>query len=324
MEFWSDARYSMYDSDFSWWFMGNPVITVSGFVAFWLQGTVIYVLLFWLHEKRVNWLTGLALLAALPLLIALRYGIQEVLTDVLFGVTNYHQKVSFLYYFFDNVYYTFLFGSFSVFYFYLRLSRHKQRLEAEAELQRKKAELDYLKSQVNPHFLFNNLNSIYSLVHARSDKALPALEHLSELLRYGLYEKAPLVSMEKEWEMLGHYISLQRLRHDHPLPLQMTLGPEARDAIIPPLSLIPLVENAFKHGLCKTEEHPIRIEIEKKGNLVLIEIANSRADKQKDHEGGVGLENVKRRLQLLFPERHTFEIIENKETFTVRMTVPAP
>jgi len=319
LQFSSDIRLSVFDSEIQWWYNSNPIILVSGFLAFYLQALIVYFILLNFYEKRGLLITGLILIVALPLLIFLRFGIQEILTDILFGVRNYNPETLMSYYFLDNVYFTFLFSSFSLFYFFHHYGTHKQQLQAELALLNKKSELEFLKSQVNPHFLFNNLNSIYSLVYAQSNKALLAIEHLSELLRYGLYENEELVSLEKELEILDRYIALQQLRCDYPINIKMKIDESARQFQILPLSLTSILENAFKHGIYRETDEELIISVDKKLNGLNIMVSNSFQLNENNNSGGLGLDNLRRRLQLIFPNNHNLTVCRVENRYIVNL-----
>ncbi len=315
LQFGSDIRFSVFEPEIKWWFNANPIIVISGFIAFYLQAIIVYFILFKVYEKRGLLLTLIILVVGLPLLISMRFGIQEVLTDLVFGVRNYNPETLLSFYFLDNIYFTIIFTSFSVFYFFHRYGHHKHQLQLELAHINKKSELEFLKSQVNPHFLFNNLNSIYSLVNTQSNKnALLAIEHLSELLRYGLYENAELVPLERELEMMNRYIALQQLRHDYQLNIKMNISVNLELFPVLPLSLTSILENAFKHGTYRHIDEELLISIENMESDLKISVSNTILHTEKRNSGGLGLDNLKRRLQLILPDKHELSIerVENR------------
>jgi len=320
LQFGSDIRYSVFETELQWWFNSNPIIVISGFLAFYLQALIVYFILFHGYEKRGLLLISLILIAALPFLISMRFGIQEVITDAFFGIRNYNPETSLSYYFLDNIYFTFLFSSFSVFYFFHRYSKHKHQMQLELAFLNNKSELEFLKSQVNPHFLFNNLNSIYSLVNTQSNKkALLAIEHLSELLRYGLYENAELVPLRKELEMMNRYIALQQLRHDYPINIKIKIDENLERFKVIPLSITSILENAFKHGVYRLPDEELVISLESKfGNLNIL-VSNATESIEHNDSKGLGLENLKRRLQLIFPDKHELSITRVENRYIVNL-----
>jgi LytS/YehU family sensor histidine kinase len=195
----------------------------------------------------------------------------------------------------------------------------------QVEKEKLSLELNSLKTQINPHFLFNSLNSIYSQALAKSDQTSETVLELSNLLRYMLYEveedKVPLV---KEVEMLENYIELQKLRLEAGSKVGFTIEGDLDRVVIAPLLLFPLVENAFKHGMKDNSEQAF-IEIKLKVDTAIsFSIKNKLGqidDMEKGKYGGIGLENVKRRLELIYPKSHEFEIIKTKSEFQVNLAL---
>jgi hypothetical protein len=198
-----------------------------------------------------------------------------------------------------------------------------ERLEKEHA----RAELETLKSQVNPHFLFNGLNSLYSLILENSDKAPVYLLKLSEFLRYLLYETStPSVSLEKELKMMEDYTDLQRLRAAGTARISWTVSGDPDKLQTAPLLLLPLIENCFKHGIKGVVDNAwadIRVEI--KSDRMEFTARNNRGHSDTVNPGerkGIGLQNLQRRLDLLFPGNHTFRKEETANEFIVGLIVP--
>jgi hypothetical protein len=190
-------------------------------------------------------------------------------------------------------------------------SQRIEELQQEREVETMKAELQFLRWQISPHFLFNALNNMVALARKKSDDLEPMLIHLSGLMRYMIYETdSAKVSLQKECEYLQSYIRLQSIRYSN-----VTLGihldvPENRTLRIEPMLLIPFVENAFKHGIDGVENPVIRVQLSVQGNAVRLEVANkyvAGAHYNKDDAHGVGLANVQRRLNLLYADRYSLE-----------------
>jgi len=199
--------------------------------------------------------------------------------------------------------------------------RHKQDLENEKLI----SELGFLKSQINPHFLFNTLNNICSLARKKSDETENALIKLSEIMRYMIDEsKEDKVLLSKEIEYLNNYIELQRLRLSGKVKIEFTITGDPTTKMIDPLLLIPFVENAFKHGISYREEPLISISLKIHDSGLDFHIENtvfrSNGDRLPD-EPGIGLRNVRRRLDLLYPEKHDLRITEDGEKFRVDLTI---
>ncbi len=188
-----------------------------------------------------------------------------------------------------------------------------EREKSDLEKQSLTAELAFLKSQINPHFLFNSLNNIYSLAYQKSDATPDAILKLSEIMRYMLYESNDnRVSLEKEITYLKSYIELQKLRFRGNVHVTLEVEGQINNQQILPLILISFVENAFKHGLATDEKWPIYINISVFEDKLLFTIKNRKSNLNKDQTGGIGMVNVKRRLDLSYPGNYKLTI-ENKE-----------
>lgn len=180
----------------------------------------------------------------------------------------------------------------------------------ELEKSRAEAELQNLKSQLNPHFLFNTLNNIYSLIAFSPERAQEAVHDLSRLLRYVLYESSqPFVPLEKELDFIRNYVELMRIRLPENVELKTEISSVNPDAQIAPLLFISLIENAFKHGVSNNKPSYIHLNIHQNGDLIVCCLRNSYfpKDAAQDKSGsGIGLRNLKKRLALLYPNRHIF------------------
>ncbi len=192
-----------------------------------------------------------------------------------------------------------------------------ERVNRHLETEKKDMELQFLKSQLNPHFLFNSLNNIYSLAYQKSDKTADAVLKLSEIMRYMIYESNDgWVSLSKEIEYLQSYIELQKLRFKDGAAVEFTLNGEIDGQKIVPLILISFVENAFKHGVANDPNDPIKINIIANQKILHFSITNRKHNHNKDEMGGVGLSNVERRLQLLYPGRYKLNIVNSTTHYT--------
>lgn len=206
-----------------------------------------------------------------------------------------------------------------------RFANRKEREATEFRSEKLEAELKFLKSQINPHFLFNALNNIYALTVIKSDQAPDNLLKLSGMLRYMLYDcKADRVPLGKEIEYLHHFIDLNLLKDSRGLNVQVQLD-ESRPALsIAPMLLIPFVENAFKHSKIEDRANGwIRIHLETTTNQIRFTVENSVPESAhvKDQVGGIGLKNVRRQLELLYPEHHELTIETEADTFRVSLVL---
>jgi hypothetical protein len=191
-------------------------------------------------------------------------------------------------------------------YNYIKLKNAAKQLRIEKQ----EAELNYLKSQTNPHFLFNTLNNIYSLARDKSDLAPESILRLSKILRFMLYEtSSEFISVDKEIKIIEDYIALEKLRYDDSLKIDFTHTADDYNRLIPPLLLIPLVENAFKHGISETRSRPfINLELSVHHQQLLFSVKNS-ADNSLDQENvkeNIGLSNLRRQLELLYIDYNLF------------------
>ena len=198
----------------------------------------------------------------------------------------------------------------------------QDKARQEEKQERLQSELSFLRSQISPHFIFNILNSIVYLIRSGSALAEPVTIKLSELMRYMLYESSDtLISLEKEIAYLKNYIELQKLRFEEDVKIRTQIAGEAGTHIIEPMLMIPFVENAFKHGVGLVENPEIDIDLKIKGNELTFVIRNkisSESQESKDSSSGIGLQNVRRRLELLYPDNHRLDILQN-EWFEIRL-----
>lgn len=199
------------------------------------------------------------------------------------------------------------------------------RIRRELEKQNLISELAFLKSQINPHFLFNTLNNIHTLAYKKADGAPEAIMKLSELMRYMIYESdMQFVPLAKEIQHLHSFIDLQELRFKTKGIVKLEVSGDASQRSMAPLLLLPFIENAFKHGHQLNREGAITARLSIGKNLVYEvenEVPNPDRQLEKDKEGGIGLENIKRRLTLIYPGRHTFKVDESSSHFKVSLSI---
>jgi two-component system LytT family sensor kinase len=197
-----------------------------------------------------------------------------------------------------------------------------ERIQRDLENQRLTAELAFLKSQINPHFLFNSLNSIYSLAYQKSDTTPEAILKLSEIMRYMLYESNDnRVDLAKELQYLQNYIDLQKIRFGNKAFVDFKITGEVGDQKIVPLLLIAFIENAFKHGVANDPSSPICMRVNLDGKRLHFYMENKKHTLNRDQEGGIGLNNVKRRLDLLYPGKYSLNIQDEDQTYTCELSL---
>ncbi|MDX8338973.1 histidine kinase [Draconibacterium sp. IB214405] len=201
-----------------------------------------------------------------------------------------------------------------------------EKRQKELEKEKLNSELAFLKNQVSPHFFFNTLNNIYSMVAINTDDAQAAILKLSKLMRYLLYESEhgeTLLSAEVEF--MRHYIALMQLRVSQKVDIQIDLPNNQNDLKIPPLLFIPFIENAFKHGISYRDKSFIKVEMKTVENKVYFtcenSIAKEKAEKRDENHSGIGLENVKKRLNLLFAGKYDLNIDASPEVFSVNLEI---
>ena len=201
------------------------------------------------------------------------------------------------------------------------LRQEKERQEERQE--RLQSELSFLRSQISPHFIFNILNSMVYLIRSQSQLAEPVTMKLSELMRYMLYESDEgQVPLEREISYLNNYVELQKIRFEDAVDIRLNIQGNPGAAAIEPMILIPFVENAFKHGIGLVRQPVIDISLKINGSYLLFLVKNKitpEAAEERDNSSGIGLRNVKRRLELLYPEKHLLNIEAKEEWFKVQL-----
>jgi two-component system, LytTR family, sensor kinase len=226
------------------------------------------------------------------------------------------------------------FYNFSIALFYmafavaLQLSKEwffqRERLR-QMEVEKLNTELEYLKSQINPHFLFNSLNTIFFQIDKSNQHARDTLTKFSDMLRFQLYEcNGHAISLEREVSYLRNYVDLQRLRRDERYAIEFTTEGDLTERALAPLLFIPLVENAFKHISHYTGGgNKVKILIAAKGEDIQLTVTNTKADKESSpgQVGGIGIKNLVRRLELQYPDKHRLEVDNSKREYVVRLTL---
>jgi hypothetical protein len=201
-----------------------------------------------------------------------------------------------------------------------RLNIYFKQLQAE----KLNSELSYLKAQINPHFLFNSLNSIYSLAIVKSPKTPTTIIKLSSMMRYVISDTANrFVSLEKELNYINSYIELQKIRLDNTASVNYTFSGELENKEIAPLLLIPFIENAFKHGVNPEEVSQIDIQISVSDTSLYLHVFNLKVPHIQDLNAvsGFGLKNSQEQLSLLYPKKHELKIDDKQQSFTVTLKI---
>ena len=205
----------------------------------------------------------------------------------------------------------------------IKRSISERFLLQEIKAKQVETELKLLKTQINPHFLFNTLNNLYGMARKQEKATADGIARLSHLMRYMIYESnVDRISLEKEIDQIKRLIDLQKLRFSpgDPITIDFQVEGDVKNVRIPPMLLIPLVENAFKHGISLKTTSFIEIKLSAKDNMLRFSVRNSIHAKPKKEEGpvpGVGLQNVRRRLELLFPGSHELKMNDSRGIFEV-------
>jgi two-component system, LytTR family, sensor kinase len=202
-------------------------------------------------------------------------------------------------------------------------SRLQQRM-AETAREKAEAELNFLKSQINPHFLFNSLNSVYFLIDKNNTEARQSLHKFSDMLRYQLYElNGAKIPIEREVGYLKDYVDLQKLRRDEQYSVEFNSAPAVHGFAIEPLLLVPFVENAFKHISHHTGKNNfVRLTLGRDNGHFTFSVENSKeTGRTTERHGGIGLMNVKRRLELLYPGKHSLRIHDANDIYKVELAL---
>ncbi len=196
----------------------------------------------------------------------------------------------------------------------------KEKLLTEEKLQN---ELRFLRSQTNPHFLFNTLNNVYALARKKSDQTAPVIMKLSKLLRFMLYEcNQDRITVEQEIQVIEDYLELEKLRYNNRLEIALEKEVDDPAVLIAPLLILPLIENAFKHGTSETRfETFVRINLQLMDQQLRLQVENSTDEEQNDAVEGIGLPSVSRQLALLYPNGYQLDIQHDKEVFTVDLSI---
>ena len=201
----------------------------------------------------------------------------------------------------------------------------KQKETEQLAKEKARAELQLLKAQIHPHFLFNTLNNIYFFTLSASAQAPEMIKKLSDMLRYILNEcDRPTVPLEKEIKMIQDYMALEKIRYGEQMDMTIEMKGNSYNKVVTPLLLIPFIENSFKHGASKMLTHPyVKLSISIEEDNLLFLLTNNKPDvaAPPTRNGAIGLKNVRKRLQLLYPGTHELNIVNEPESFIVFLKI---
>ncbi len=274
-----------------------------------------YLVFYQFYQKKKISSIFFSLVIGIVLIVGFRYYYEEILLFNLFNKRNYLEGTSFYYHFLDNLYYAILYTFLGIVVYLIQVSINTEKKLNEL----RNSELSFLKSQINPHFLFNNLNNIYSLVYQKSENALDSISKLSNMLRYSLYENENEIAVSKEWKYIEDYLSLESYRQRLTIAVKKKIDQEIMNLQIAPYLLIPFIENAIKHGVITDENYPLSIELIKSGNNLHYTVKNKIINKEKDKMGGIGLDNLRKRLKHSYQGKHVLKTKQEGTNFIANL-----
>ncbi|MFA6275105.1 MAG: sensor histidine kinase [Pedobacter sp.] len=276
-----------------------------------------------IKKRQKTWLYLFLLVGLIVVAVVIKLGIAVMYPEIILEHMGPNKKKSMQSYDGYLIQALFITGFFVVISSLLKFATDwfsNERIQRNLESEKKDMELQFLKSQLNPHFLFNSLNNIYSLAYQKSEKTADAILKLSEIMRYMIYESNDSwVDLNKEVEYVKSFVELQKLRFKDGAAVEITINGEIDGQHIVPLILISFVENAFKHGVANDHEDPIKINIIANQKILHFSVSNKKSKTNKDAMGGVGLNNVERRLQLLYPDRYKLNIVNSATHYTTEL-----
>ncbi|CAM1354230.1 sensor histidine kinase [Tenacibaculum insulae] len=273
-------------------------------------------MIYWIEKNKKN----LVIIGVVSILIPLLYISYKVFTaegsSVLISL-----DINPILGYFLIVYYTLLIGLIIGYFIYWIIRNIKSIIRLKNE--KTKTELMHLKSQVNPHFFFNMLNNLYGLVGKDAKKAQELILKLSDMMRYSIYDgEKDTVLLSEELTYLKNYIALHKMRYHKAIDVQFNMDIKDNDYEISPLLFIILLENAFKHGVENLREHAfIRINLEAHNNIINFEIENNFEVNKENQEVGIGLKNLKRRLELVYPKNHNLTISKTNNIYNAKLNI---
>lgn len=306
----------------NWTFHVSNVLLIIIFYMMIVYLNLWYLVPNYLSEKKFVIYLVLLLIAALmftPIRTVVFYVKYSGFPDMQFDIIHYRTQLEV---FFSNA----VIGGASTLFKIVSDWIQQQRAEKELQTETMQSELRFLRSQINPHFLFNTLNNLYALTLKKSDKAPEIVIKLSEMMRYMLYEcNERYVALVKEVSYIKNYLKLEQLRQGENVNVQCEIEESnIDDQQIAPLIFIPFIENSFKHGINnEVQKGYVHLNMAVEGKRIIFQIENSKpfatSNPKPNRSGGIGLENVKRRLNLLYPKNHALDIENEPNLFRVTL-----
>jgi len=252
---------------------------------------------------------------------AIRYLLDEVLFVVLLNFPK-TANLSLQFFVYENFYHSLpgIFIALIAFLVVQLVESEQKRKNMQTDMQQ--AELTFLKSQINPHFLYNTLNYIYAHALPISQKLSDAVLHLSDTMRHTLTQnEKELTSLQEEMQFIENYIKLHALQHKHGICFQIAINGSVDNKEISPLVLMPFVENAIKHGVLDDTDRPILITLQTTDEDIIFKMQNHVCSRPTDLKSGLGLTNLRRRLEIMYPAKHTLAVSNADQVFTICLTI---
>jgi two-component system LytT family sensor kinase len=301
--------------------------TVVIFVYFGIINVVVFyinylfILPTFLNKKRYVW-CALAMLLLIIISAFMKCGLAYYFYDIVIKRDGAKQIIDFWDYYFGAAFVSTFFITISTVLKFILDWFLNEKVKSRLENEKLIAELAFLKSQINPHFLFNSLNNIYSLAYQKAEKTPEAILKLSEIMRYMLYESnVDKVALSDEIRYLQNYIELQKLRFKDHIHIKFEIIGDLFGLKITPLILISFVENAFKHGIATDIDVPISITLNLSQGKLFFQVVNKKSEMNKDMTGGIGLSNVKRRLELLYKGQYNLNIDDKNDIYRCELNL---
>lgn len=302
---------------------GSQPYVWSNLAASFAEFSFCFLLIYpqFLKLKKIPLLIA-GLLMAEALFVGSRYLIEEVFYLWLLGYGNYSPDTKALHYISDNWWRAFQPILFSFIAWALLDTFRKEKETEQLKQEKIQAELLFLKTQINPHFLYNTLNYMYSLAYPVSAQLADAIIKLSQLMRYMLNNSIDgMLDLQREVDYIENYIEIYRLRFEDSFFVDFKTTGDFANKKIASLILIPFVENAFKHGVLNEAKRPIKIHIDVVADRLSLVVSNKINRGQKDSSSGIGLVNIKRRLELIYPDRFELLVSNNGENYKTTLNI---
>jgi two-component system LytT family sensor kinase len=277
-----------------------------------------------LFAKRNYLIAFVYAVLTLAMIVSLRYVIEYYFFLPVLGFDNYQGHPWPAGDYIENIFFYYFprYFVYGLMYFFAESWYTNKHLKQELEKERAAAELAFLRSQLNPHFLFNTINDIYSLTYQKSEQAPEALLKLAELLRYMLREgNEAFMPLSAEARYLENLIELQRISAKGNAHINFDTKGSDGEQKVAALLFVSFVENAFKHGVLNDPTTPVGICLSANNHKIEFSVKNKKNNDQKDKAGGIGLHNVRRRLELMYPGKHKLDIIDEDEFYSINLVL---